>query len=59
MNGSVPSYLSDLFMRPSDIHALAVMLITIGTSYTVDGASHTVGRRKLKPDRRHWLFPRS
>ena len=28
-------------------------------SYTLDGASHTVGRRKLKPDRRRWSLTRS
>ena len=32
----------------------------IDISCTLDGASHTpVGRRKLKPDRRRWSFPRS
>ena len=31
----------------------------IDISYTLDGASHTVGRRKLKPDRRRWSFPQS
>ena len=27
---------------------------TTDISYTLDGASHTVGRRKLKPDRRRY-----
>ena len=31
----------------------------IDISYTLDGASHTVGRRKLKPERRRWSFPQS
>ena len=31
----------------------------IDISYTLDGASHTVGRRKLKPGRRRWSFPQS
>ena len=26
-------------------------------SYTLDGASHAVGRGKLKPDRKRWSFP--
>ena len=34
-------------------------VVTIDISYTLDGASHTVGRRKLKPDRRRWSFPQS
>ena len=29
---------------------------TIDISYTLDGASHTVGRRKMKPDRRCWSY---
>ena len=29
----------------------------IDISYTLDWASHIVGRRKLKPDRRRWSFP--
>ena len=33
------------------------MLIDI--LYTLDGASHTVGRRKLKSDRKRWSFPQS
>ena len=32
---------------------------TINISYTLDGTSHTGGRRKLKPDRRRWSFPQS
>ena len=31
----------------------------IDISYTLHGASHTVSRRELKPDRRRWSFPRS
>ena len=31
----------------------------IDISYTLDSASHIVGRRKLKPDRRRWSFPQS
>ena len=31
----------------------------IDISYTLDGALHAVGRRKLKPDRRRWSLTRS
>ena len=31
--------------------------VTIDISYTLDGVSHTVGRRKLMPDRRRCSFP--
>ena len=32
---------------------------TIDVAYILDGASHTVGRRKLKPDCRRLSFPQS
>ena len=45
------------FLMEVDIFSHFFLVLTIDISYILDGASHTVGRRTLKPGRRRWSFP--